>query len=425
MNDKVFGSDKKGSIRDIPLPQNQDHVLNLQKESANQAPIEDWDKASSVNKRRGMKGILLLVGVALLVFVYSLLFYRADIAVSAKTETRSVVGQEFTAMLASNDGLSFVRPNTFTKTESIYIEGSKQENRQTKSSGIITVFNSDSTDKNYIKNTRFQTEDGRIYRAFKRFVIPRGTADEPGSVDVLVVAETPGDKYNSESGLTFTLPALKEQGDDSYDKVYANQKEPLSGGYSGVVSVPSAEDIAEGEVRLQERLETSLGADFRAIMPENYVLDDSFIAFSQPVFTQEPDQERGGINLKATGELMAVALGREELAGYLASELLDTDLDTTAIEIDNIQDLVLTITSETDLEQDDTFDFTIGGDVVFIWKVDKAQLQSVVAGKLVTHIENGLVNGLDHVTIDDIQVRPFWRRAIPENTDKIDIAVTK
>ena len=83
-------------------------------------------------------------------------------------------------------------------TKNLDADGDKLVQR--KSSGIIIIYNkfSDSTQK-LIKNTRFETPDGLIYRIDQSVVIPGRTTVSgkitPGSVEAKVYGDEPGVKY--------------------------------------------------------------------------------------------------------------------------------------------------------------------------------------------------------------------------------------
>ena len=430
MNKKVFGLKKERSIKDIPLPEQSDHSLDLSAQEMGDSSfppteqLEDWDYSSRPNKRAGTKVVVGLVVFALVVFLYSLFFHSAQIEIREKRQKVVITNQEFTASLEGTEGsLEFIRGEPFSLRESLYLEGTTEENRQTKASGVLTVFNTDETDKNYIKNTRFQAPNGNIYRAFERFVIPQGSSKNPGSVDVLVVAENPGEKYNSEEGLSFVLPALREQGDPSFDLVYAEQKEALVGGYSGVVRVPREEDIQEAQAKLRTRLEQSLFSQFEETLPETHFTKENLVIPSDPIFNEVPHTEKGGIDLEARSSLQALVFDRDVFETFMATQLVD-DYRGEEIEITNLSTLNLEVLSEDfNPQETETFLFTAVGEVEFAWTVDESQVSRLLAGKLKSHVENGLVVGLDNLEIAEVSVRPFWHRSLPAKAESITIEV--
>ena len=70
-----------------------------------------------------------------------------------------------------------------------------------RATGVIVVYNAYSAaPQRLIKNTRFATEDGKIFRAKDSIVVPGTTIENgkiiPGSVEAIVVADEPGEAYN-------------------------------------------------------------------------------------------------------------------------------------------------------------------------------------------------------------------------------------
>ena len=60
MADPVFGNEKAGSIRDIPIPGKEEpkKTLNLKRENDNEPNLKDWDSMKGKNKRKGLKVVL-------------------------------------------------------------------------------------------------------------------------------------------------------------------------------------------------------------------------------------------------------------------------------------------------------------------------------------------------------------------------------
>ncbi|MFW0870976.1 MAG: hypothetical protein ACKKL4_00780 [Patescibacteria group bacterium] len=447
MSKKVFGVKKQGSIRDIPIPNRESvHKLDLGASSgenggSNKATHRENSKDShnnhhmnnrlqntkqNMNKQIGIKLGILGVFVLLLLTAYSYFFHSATVVVQERSTEAVLAGEALSASITSEDAttLSFTRVGPITKTETLFVEGTQEENRQTKATGELIVYNTDSTEKNYIKNTRFATENGLVYRAFNRFSIPKGSEENPGSTRVLVVAENPGEKYNSESGLSFTLPALKEQGDPAYDAIRAEQGEALTGGYSGIVKVPSDQDIQEAQVKLGSRLDGQLFDVFKASLEEGTISFPIFMSESDPTFTEEVNEQKEGVDVVARTQLYGIAFDKSEFQKAIAEKVLGQDVNLDGVTITNIDELEFALTdNEFDPEKSENVSFTVTGKGQFVWKVDEEQVKDIVAGKLKSHIENNLVAGVSELSITSVDVSPFWRRLLPKKSDNIRVII--
>ena len=92
-----------------------------------------------------------------------------------------------------------------------------------KASGSITVYNNYSTASvKLIKNTRFQTPAGLIFRVPADVVIPGKQGSTPGQVTVTVFADQVGQQYNIGPTPRLTVPGLQSNA-AMYAQIYANR----------------------------------------------------------------------------------------------------------------------------------------------------------------------------------------------------------
>lgn len=142
------------------------------------------------------------------------------------------------------------------------------ESSGTKARGSLVIYNEySSASMPLIATTRFENEDGKIFRLVKGVLVPGVTLvsgeNKPGAIEVEVVADSAGGSYNIEAD-NFTIPGFK--GGDKYDKVYAKSAKPMTGGgLSGdEIKMVSQKDIdlakSETEVMLKEKIENSINS---------------------------------------------------------------------------------------------------------------------------------------------------------------------
>src|SRR3989344_3811533 len=102
-----------------------------------------------------------------------------------------------------------------------------------KASGSITVYNMYSAAPvRLIKNTRFETPDGLVFRVPTDIVVPGKKGNTPGQIDVTVASDGSGEKYNVGPVPRFTLPGLKSS-PDMFANVYGRSSQTMTGGSSG------------------------------------------------------------------------------------------------------------------------------------------------------------------------------------------------
>ncbi|MGC9031545.1 MAG: hypothetical protein ACP5H7_02195 [Minisyncoccia bacterium] len=137
-----------------------------------------------------------------------------------------------------------------------FIPTGKSEDAQ-KSEGKITVYNSIVPPKpiSLVQNTRFLSADGKIFKAKNKFMIPpakvEGKKIIPGSIEIEVVAENPGEEYNI-GPTKFSIPGLA--GSEVYSFVFGESKEPMQGGKTGSSLVIVQKDIDDAKNILQQKM---------------------------------------------------------------------------------------------------------------------------------------------------------------------------
>lgn len=146
---------------------------------------------------------------------------------------------------------------TITTTINHFSTGKQFSDLATNASGPLTVFNSTNSDWPLIKQTRFQNEDGIIFRILDGVTVPPASSDGPGTIEVYVVADAAdafgmivGERGNIEPG-TFFLPGLKES---SRSKVYGESFKPMEGGVTDFISYITLEDLDAAEKKLNDEL---------------------------------------------------------------------------------------------------------------------------------------------------------------------------
>jgi hypothetical protein len=113
------------------------------------------------------------------------------------------------------------------------------ENRGLPASGVVTLVNTSGAPRELIASTRVQTEEGLVFRLQEDVIVPAGTQEQAGRLDVRVVADpldaggkAIGARGNIEPS-RFFLPGLKE---DSRASLYAESSAAMTGGTSDVIT---------------------------------------------------------------------------------------------------------------------------------------------------------------------------------------------
>lgn len=424
MSDSVFGTEKTGSIRDIPLPgakQSAPKELNLQSTSEDSQDLRGWNSMKGKNKKRGPKIIGFLILLVVLFFILSSVFHKAKITIDLKQESTPIL-QTFRATNIGQEGtVAFSRVSPFSLTDSLFIEGSIEENVQSKAAGKIVVKNTTNSQQRFIPNTRFENEDGLVYRTPRSVVIPA-----QGEVEITVQADIPGEEYNNESGFTFTLPGLR--GTAGFNSFSAVQSGPLTGGYSGIITTPTDQELEAGKNTIEATLRDKLQAELVKRVPAGFVVTDDLLYISPVIFNEKPDQERGGIELVVESTIQAVMFKKTDFDTFIASSVLKDYTPGQSVSITNLPDITMELVSDDfDVQEDEEFEFSLRSPkegALFVWNVNQDDVARAIAGKDVSSVERGLVPELSGAQNITVQITPPWKSQIPTSVKKIELQVT-
>jgi len=194
------------------------------------------------SEKRGSKfGIRLIAGVAVLVLLIAAVFVFSGATVTIEPRQKNI--KVDIEAVAKNSGELAYETIAVGGVKTVYLQATGESKVEKKASGTIIVYNNySSAPQRLIKNTRFETPTGLVYRIDKSIIVP-GTRVEsgkiiPGSVETTVFADLPGPNYNI--GLNdFTVPGFK--GTPRYEGFYARSKTTMAGGFIG--NVPTAPKI--------------------------------------------------------------------------------------------------------------------------------------------------------------------------------------
>ncbi len=125
-----------------------------------------------------------------------------------------------------------------------------------KAKGTLIIYNEyGNSVQQLIATTRFETEDGKIFRIIKGVSVPGvsgvGEEKKPGVIEVEVIADAPGDEYNI-NATDFKIPGFK--GTDKYDKIYAKSTKSMTGGgiSADAAKIVSQSDIDDAKNKTEE-----------------------------------------------------------------------------------------------------------------------------------------------------------------------------
>ncbi|MBD3330237.1 hypothetical protein GF354_01755, partial [Candidatus Peregrinibacteria bacterium] len=145
---------------------------------------------------------------------------------------------------------SYPVSTTVEKTVTHFATGKRFSEEGRNASGKITIINTTPNTWPLIARTRFQTNEGIVFRIKEGVTVPAATSTGPGKLEAYVIAditdengEVVGERGNIGPS-KFFLPGLRE---DSRSKIYAESTEPMTGGITDYVTYVSEEDLVAVE----------------------------------------------------------------------------------------------------------------------------------------------------------------------------------
>ena len=354
---------------------------------------------------------LVVVGSVGVLFAFS----GAKVAV---TPTQNVVQVTSTLTAAAGEGDLPFGVVVVEKTATNSVESESTENVTQSAQGTITVTNAQEASQALIKNTRFETPEGLIFRIKDSISVPPQKNGTPGSLTVTVYADEAGERHNV-GPTTFTLPGLK--GSDTYTKVTARSSESMQGGFLGArPAVGQATKNAEN-AKLQSTLESQLKTELQAQVKPGYVLIPGGTAF---VYEMQPDTAGVGnsVTLTTKGSARGVVFPEEALARAIAFQSVGTysgqpltfkSLD--ALSLAPNEGLIPVV-------GDTTFSFTLTGSTTLVWKIDTSRIAAAVAGKSRSGAHE-VLEGFPEVEGALLVLKPFWKNTFPVEPAKITVTI--
>lgn len=408
------------SIRRVPLSRRdrgeearEDVLYEREELHIEEPPASSW--------RRIFLWSITFLFLILLGFAVSTSFTGARVKVSPKTKT-VMLNHEFTAETAEGAAIHFVAL-PIDETAEITLPADTVEKVSEKATGTIVIYNNFSEKpQRLIKNTRFETPNGLMYRIGSSITVPGKTEKSgkklSGSIEASVTADAPGAEYNILLS-DFTIPGFKSD-PARFAAFYARSKTPMTGGFDGTVKVPSETALRAARASLRDALTEKVAKKDFLTPPRGHVFFRAAIQTKQESLpVKRSDGSVALVKERLTGA--AYAFDRtavlREIAKTAASEA-----GALPIDIPHLEDLVFEFKEPpgSDALGAKTIRFMLKGEVQVVWKYDEEKLRLALAGKEKDELA-AVLSDFPAVEKADFIIRPFWSRSFPENPKKISI----
>ena len=357
--------------------------------------------------------LVVLIGGSLLTFVFN----HATVTITPKYDDLADYRSPITFALPGSDTentvLYTLATSTLTRQKSLPAGETKQV--QTKASGKVIVYNNYSTEpQRLIKNTRFESSAGKIYRINQSITVPGMSGGKPGSTEVTVYADSVGSDYNS-GPTDFTIPGFK--GAPQYDKFYARSNGPLTGGASGTVSMPSVSDINAAKDELALELAQEVKDALLKQKMDGYV---GLYGATDIVYVDNEAALLAGetttYEVTATGYLMFAKA--DELAKAVARSVRDYKGEPVRLEA--LTKINYTRKDTDRLSTVQSLDILVDGTPRIVFLTNEDELKKLLAGKKRSEFTT-LMKSVDSIEGAEISFSPLWLSSFPEDQSKISV----
>jgi hypothetical protein len=366
---------------------------------------------------------VLLVAVA----VFGLMMFRST-SVTVIPRAHTIVFDQtknYTAYPASSaaQGALTYTVQTIDIDDSQPVTASGTTHAERKASGTVTVVNAYSADSvKLVKNTRFQSPSGLIFRAPADINVPGMRNGTPGSVNVTLVADQSGDKYNIVPTPKFTVPGL--QGGPMYDKVYAMSSTAFTGGFSG--DEPNvSDDVRSAAISaMQGRLKDKATQQLASLSSDSGTIFTSFAMVTYQDMPASAATAQGQVNLNERAHVQVPVFPTQDLNRLIASSVSsDTQEATLTLNPkDGFGATILNATSTVVGSSPISFEFN--GTAQIVWGVDGNALAQALAGKDQSAFQT-IVNGFPAVQEARARIEPFWRHTFPSDPKDIKVMISQ
>lgn len=394
------------------------------------APPQFEKKKQGEIKRKavvGKKGIIFSLAFLVVIFIILYVFIEPKAEIEVWPESRTSDFRTQTALLSVIEEINF--SEGFIPSEVFEVESSISQEfpssgtaiKNEKAGGTIQVYNAYSTySQPLIATTRFVSDEGKLFRTPKRVVIPGAHYEKgklvPGTIDIKVVADQPGQEYNIGPS-AFSIPGFA--GTAKYTAFYGKSFESMTGGLITEVPQVTQGDLDKAEEILTEKalreskisLDDKIPPDFIAIEETRTegVIDISSLA--------EADQEIEKFFMQVKTRTSILGFKKSDIEDFTKTYIRSIISQQQELQEDSLNAKYSLKTFE--LEQDKVV-LDIEASAKIYSAIDKDSLKEIVKGKNPSEIKE-IFRNYPEITRTQVKLWPFWARKAPFDLERIEI----
>lgn len=306
------------------------------------------------------------------------------------------------------------------KTMNFDATGEAFESDDGKARGKVKIYNLfSSSEQPLVEKTRVLSKEGKLFRLTSDVDVPGMDGEEPGVVEVGIIADEPGEEYNIPPS-TFTIEGFK--GNPKYEKFEVRSEEAITNGgtpdSNKKMTVVTSGDIEKARIATAEALENDLEKDVASKLDENrqVIIDSVEKEIVSASASHKADEVANQFSYSIKQKIKAITFDPKdvsEVAGKnLEGELQGGSSLDSATQITFKKGIV-------DFEAK-TLTMYINANAIAWPKLDQEKIAQGIAGKKEQDIKTFLA---DYPQIEKVEISivPSWLTTIPVSRDKIKV----
>jgi len=382
-------------------------------------PVEDGNKK---NTSKFVISIIIFVVIVAGAALLSGLLGKTEITIYPEFRSPNV-SAEFTAYPNPQNGALSYEIMTLEATKESQVQATGKIDVEEQATGVLEISKSTPGAERLIKNTRFRSPEGLVFRIQESVVVPGAVNDSPGTIQAEVFADEVGDAYNLPAGTVFDVPGFQEGGYTAlYEAITATNPQPIDGGFAGPQFQIDDGELNTARQALQIELRDELLSKVDAERPAGTIAFKNAVAIT---YTQLPSVEYGQdlVTIREQALLQIPVFTEDDFGRYIASETVPT-YDGGPVRVEDPSELIFTYsgatTSNSVIANLDSIEFKLTGKPRLIWEYDAAELAENLAGLPKTAINNA-ITAYPGIESARVSITPFWKQTFPEDPSEIII----
>jgi hypothetical protein len=290
-----------------------------------------------------------------------------------------------------------------------------------KAQGKVIIYNKfSSSQQPLVVTTRVLSKEGKLFRLSKDIVVPGMKNEEPGKIEVSVMADQPGEDFNINAS-TFTIEGFK--GGPKYDKFEVVSEESMVGGEDSTdnkkVKVATQQDIEDAREKTLEALDKSIEKkiDEKIGPEESYAIDSVEREIVKSSSSCEANEIANDCKFTVQEKIKLMVFHEEDVKSF-AIEALESkkesgyELEGDSVMIEHLKTVMDFENRELKLKIEATGK---------IWpQINEENMKKGIANKQEEEMKNFLSNYAE-IKKAEIEISPVWLTFIPVSESKITI----